>query len=61
MNFGPQGIRMIAALALAVALCAATAPARNAPDFTLTTPDGKQVSLSALRGKLVVVEFMSPT
>jgi peroxiredoxin len=31
---------------------------RNAPEFTLSTPDGAQVSLSAQKGKYVVVEFM---
>ncbi len=35
--------------------------ARNAPDFALPTPDGKQISLSAQRGKFVVVEFLQPT
>ncbi len=49
---------VVALLALAFA---AGAWARNAPDFNLPTPDGKRVQLSALRGKFVVVEIMSPT
>lgn len=28
-----------------------------APDFTLTTPEGKKLSLSSLRGKYVVIDF----
>jgi cytochrome c biogenesis protein CcmG/thiol:disulfide interchange protein DsbE len=30
---------------------------RPAPDFTLTTFDGQQITLSALRGKVVVINF----
>jgi peroxiredoxin len=33
---------------------------RRAPDFTLPDLDGKQVSLRALRGKLVVLEWFNP-
>ena len=29
----------------------------SAPDFTLETPAGEHVSLSSLRGKVVVLEF----
>ena len=35
-------------------------PARPAPGFTLTDQDGRTMSLSALRGKVVVLEFMDP-
>lgn len=35
-------------------------PARPAPGFTLTDQDGRTLSLSALRGKVVVLEFMDP-
>ena len=35
-------------------------PARTAPGFTLTDQDGRTVSLSSLRGKVVVLEFMDP-
>ena len=49
---------------LAVAFVLIAAPfliARNAPDFSLPAPDGKLVTLSAFRGKLVVIEFLQPT
>ena len=32
---------------------------KTAPDFTLETLDGKQVSLSALKGKVVMIDFWS--
>jgi protein SCO1 len=35
-------------------------PARPAPGFTLTDQDGRTLALSALRGKVVVLEFMDP-
>jgi len=35
-------------------------PVRVAPGFTLTDQDGRTLSLSALRGKVVVLEFMDP-
>jgi len=35
-------------------------PARQAPGFTLTDQDGRTLSLSSLRGKVVVLEFMDP-
>jgi len=37
-----------------------TAHKQSAPNFTLTDQNGKTVSLSNLRGKLVVLEFMDP-
>jgi len=48
-------------LVLAMELAVVPASARKAPDFALSGPDGKQVSLSHYRGKLVVVEILSPT
>ncbi len=33
------------------------APGKSAPDFKLKTLDGKQVSLSGLRGKVVLINF----
>jgi len=35
-------------------------PARSAPGFTLTDQNGRALSLSSLRGKVVVLEFMDP-
>ena len=35
-------------------------PARPAPGFTLTDQDGQVLPLSAVRGKVVVLEFMDP-
>jgi cytochrome oxidase Cu insertion factor (SCO1/SenC/PrrC family) len=35
-------------------------PVRPAPGFTLTDQDGRVLSLSAFRGKVVVLEFMDP-
>jgi len=40
---------------------AAQSPAKNlAPDFTLTSYEGKKVSLSDYRGKVVVLEWFNP-
>lgn len=36
---------------------AAVAIGKEAPNFTLTTPDGKEVSLSDFRGKYVLLDF----
>jgi cytochrome oxidase Cu insertion factor (SCO1/SenC/PrrC family) len=38
----------------------APVPVRSAPGFTLTDQDGRTLSLSSLRGKVVVLEFMDP-
>jgi cytochrome oxidase Cu insertion factor (SCO1/SenC/PrrC family) len=38
----------------------AALPGKAAPGFTLTDQDGRMLSLSALRGKVVVLEFMDP-
>lgn len=55
-------IRVLATLPIvALALAGAAASARNAPDFTLPTPEGKHIVLSSLRGKLVVIEFLQTT
>jgi len=32
-------------------------PGKEAPDFTLKQPDGKELSLSSLRGKVVLIDF----
>ena len=46
-----------AALAVATPAIAAPQPGKTAPDFTLTSAAGKQVSLSDFRGKTVVLEW----
>ncbi len=53
----------IAALFLAIAGAAfAAAPVpRKAPEFTVTDPSGKPISLSAYKGKVVVMTFMYTT
>ena len=33
------------------------APGTEAPDFTLTTPEGKPLTLSSFRGKIVMIDF----
>ena len=43
---------------LAVCLAAAVGWAREAPDFSLPAPSGKQIRLSDHRGNLVVLEFL---
>jgi len=52
----------LCAIAFSVASCKKTERSRvveegKAPDFTLTDMSGKKVTLSALRGKVVLVEF----
>ncbi|MEP7084332.1 MAG: TlpA disulfide reductase family protein, partial [Betaproteobacteria bacterium] len=42
---------------LCVPLALALEAGQPAPDFSLTTADGKPVQLSALRGKLVYLDF----
>jgi len=46
-------------LVLAASMLLATTPApRKSPEFSFSDPSGKQTSLSSLRGKVVVVEFL---
>lgn len=47
--------------ALAVMQAGAAAWARNAPDFSLPDSGGKTITLSAYRGKYVVVDFIQTT
>ena len=43
------------------ALAAFAAVPRKSPDFTVTLPDGKTVSLSSYRGKVVCFLFILTT
>lgn len=45
------------ALGAKVANMRAVSPGSMAPDFTLPTPDGTQIRLSDLRGKVVLIDF----
>ena len=60
-------MKKIAVLAFAAALLGAVpfaraevAPGQPAPDFTLTDTNGKQHTLSSLKGKFVVLEWTNP-
>ncbi|NNN04375.1 MAG: TlpA family protein disulfide reductase [Elusimicrobia bacterium] len=44
-------------LALPLAACAGRDDSRKAPDFALSSPDGKTVSLSAQKGRVVLLNF----
>ncbi|MEO8052671.1 MAG: TlpA disulfide reductase family protein [Acidobacteriota bacterium] len=48
-------------VALTVSAFAMPPVPRNSPEFTVTEPSGKQVLLSSLRGKIVVMPFMFTT
>ena len=58
-----QKILIILAITISIALtitsCAPPCPdlGKSAPDFTLQTPDGKNVNLSDFRGKKVILNF----
>jgi peroxiredoxin len=56
-------MRIVLVALLAFSQSVAAAPAvvgKPAPDFTLTDLDGKQVKLSAFKGKTVVLEWFNP-
>ena len=57
-------MRVLAAaafVALTVSAYATPPGPRTSPEFTVTDPSGKQVLLSSLRGKIVVMPFMFTT
>lgn len=57
-------MRVLAAtsfVALAVSAFATPPVPRKSPEFTVTDPSGKQVLVSSLRGKIVVMPFMFTT
>jgi peroxiredoxin len=57
-------LRVLAAtsfVALTVSAFATPPVPRKSPEFTVTDPSGKQVLLSSLRGKIVVMPFMFTT
>src|SRR5678816_2928053 len=45
-------------IALAVSVQAAAPVPRPAKEFTVATPQGQQILLSSLKGKVVVVQFL---
>jgi cytochrome oxidase Cu insertion factor (SCO1/SenC/PrrC family) len=56
----PAGIPASISTRLANLMQLSALPQRAAPGFTLADQDGRRVSLSSLRGKVVVLEFMDP-
>jgi peroxiredoxin len=57
-RFAPTAVRTLLALLISVPLLAATAaPGKPAPDFTLTANNGSKVTLSKLKGQVVMINF----
>src|SRR5687767_15886686 len=57
-RFAPTAVRTLLALLMSVPLLAATAaPGKPAPDFTLTANNGSKVTLSKLKGQVVMINF----
>jgi protein SCO1/2 len=56
----PSGIPASVSTSLANLMQLSPLPHRPAPGFTLTDQNGRTMALSALRGKVVVLEFMDP-
>ena len=56
----PSGIPASISTSLANEMLLTPLPHQRAPGFTLTDQAGKTMTLSALRGKAVVLEFMDP-
>src|SRR5437867_2437021 len=51
----------VAFLALTVAAVAGPPVPRKSPEFTVNDPSGKQILISTLKGKIVVMPFMFTT
>lgn len=56
----PIGIPPSISTQLADTMALSSVPPKQAPDFTLIDQTGNQISLSDLRGSVVVLEFMDP-
>lgn len=48
---------LVAALAVFLAACSGSGDSRQAPDFRLSGADGKAISLSSLKGRVVLLNF----
>ena len=60
-NLAMRVLAATAFVALTVSAFATPPLPRKSPEFTVTDPSGKQVLLSSLRGKIVVMPFMFTT
>ena len=56
----PSGVPSSVSTSLADLMGLTPVPVRAAPGFTLTDQHGQRLAMSALRGKVVVLEFMDP-
>ena len=60
-NLAMRVLAVTSFVALTVSAYATPPVPRKSPEFTITDPSGKQVLLSSLRGKIVVMPFMFTT
>ncbi len=60
-NLAMRVLAVTSFVALTVSAFATPPVPRKSPEFTFTQPSGKQVLLSSLRGKIVVMPFMFTT
>src|SRR6266478_5371583 len=60
-NLAMRVLAATAFVALAVSAFAGPPVPRKSPEFTITDPSGKQILLSSLKGKIVVMPFMFTT
>jgi len=60
-NLAMRVLAATAFVALTVSAYATPPVPRKSPEFTITDPSGKQILLSSLRGKIVVMPFMFTT